>query len=331
MSREAARAAFLSRTAFAGAPLQPLAGDASARAYFRLRQGRARAILMDAPPSKLPGGTADRTEDFAYIGRHLLRLGLSAPKIFAEDHAQGFLLLEDLGDQLFARVLAEDPAQEAPLYRLALQALLHLQKAPAPPGLPCLSLSEWAEAALTPALTDYARAPEGAAPLQPLLTAALQKAERAWPGQVLILRDFHAENLLLLPRRQGLRRAGLLDFQLGQIGAPAYDLVSLLQDARRDSAPETLRLLKAEACAAARLAPEAFDLAFAAWGAQRALRIFGVFARLARAGKPGYLALLPRVWGHLQTNLAHPALSDLSEALVPLLPAPEPAHLERLK
>lgn len=322
--RAAAAQAFLDRSGWGSADRRPLAGDASNRRYDRLRLGAATAVLMDNPP-----GGADDPLAFVAMARHLCGLGLSAPAILAEDTAQGFLLLEDLGDDLFARLLANDPAREPALLAEAVDVLLHLQRAPAPPGLPDLSAKDWAGAAAL-ALTHYAPAATGETPdPQPMvqaLTLALQA--HADGPRVLILRDYHAENLLWLPGRQGLARVGLLDFQLGQMGQPGYDLVSLLQDARRDVAPAT------EAALVARFAKatdaQSFAAAYATLGAQRALRILGVFARLGLSGKTGYLPLMPRVWGQLQQNLAHPALADLATACAQALPEPTPDRLARI-
>jgi aminoglycoside/choline kinase family phosphotransferase len=162
----------------------------------------------------------------------------------------------------------------------------------------------------------------------------MNKALVAWADEprVLILRDFHAENLLWLPGREGLARVGLLDFQLGQLGQPGYDLVSLLQDARRDVAPVTEAAMMARFAAATGAVPERFAAHCAVLGVQRALRILGVFARLGlKAGKPGYLRLLPRVWGQLQRNLRHPALADLRLVCNAVLPPPTPDILQRIE
>jgi hypothetical protein len=149
---------------------------------------------------------------------------------------------------------------------------------------------------------------------------------------VLILRDYHAGNLIDLPGRAGPARLGLLDFQLAQMGQPAYDLVSLLQDARRD-VPQPLAAALAERFRRARGdGAEEFAAGLATLGAQRALRILGVFARLCvEGGKPGYLPMMPRVWGQLQQNLAHPALARLRRVCDTLLPPPTPAVLERIR
>ncbi|MBN8632942.1 MAG: phosphotransferase, partial [Rhodobacterales bacterium] len=149
--------------------------------------------------------------------------------------------------------------------------------------------------------------------------------------RVLILRDYHAENLLWLPGRVGLARVGLLDFQLGQLGQPGYDLVSLLQDARRDVAPGTEAAMVARFAAASGSDPGDFRAHYATLGAQRALRIIGVFVRLGlAAGKPQYLRLIPRVWDQLQRNLAHPALADLRCICDRVLPVPTPDLLQKI-
>jgi aminoglycoside/choline kinase family phosphotransferase len=315
---------FLDRAGWGAAGREHLAGDASDRRYWRLRAGAATAVLMDNPP-----GQADDPAAFVAMAAHLLGLGLSAPRVLAADPGAGFLLLEDLGDDLFARLLADDPAREAELYTPAVDVLIDLQRAAPPPGLPDLQAPDWAEAAAL-AWQTYLPAATGAARDAGPFRAAMARAlsDHADGPRVLILRDYHAENLLWLPGREGLARVGLLDFQLGQAGQPGYDLVSLLQDARRDVAPATEAAMRARFAAATGALDGA---AYATLGAQRALRILGVFTRLALdRGKPGYLRLMPRVWGHLTRNLAHPALADLSRLCQADLPAPTPAILDRI-
>ena len=317
--------AFLDGAGWGAAQRQHLAGDASERRYERLTGPQDSAVLMDNAP-----GGADDPAAFVRIAAHLTGLGLSAPRVLASDLAAGFLLLEDLGDGLFARLLEQDPARETALYAVATDALIHLQRHPAPAGLPDLSAPDWAQAAAF-ALDWYAFAATGIRPDPAAFTDTLAQAmaTHADGPRVLILRDYHAENLLWLPARTGVARAGLLDFQLGQMGQPGYDLVSLLQDARRDVAPATAAAMTARFAAAT--GAMGFDAALAALGAQRALRILGVFARLALvAGKPAYLPLLPRVWGQLQANLAHPALDELAAICAPLLPPPTATVLDRI-
>jgi aminoglycoside/choline kinase family phosphotransferase len=147
----------------------------------------------------------------------------------------------------------------------------------------------------------------------------------------MILRDFHAENLLDLPDRAGVAAVGLLDFQLAEMGQPAYDLISLLQDARRDVSPEIPPAMMRRFAGATGSTEASVTAACAALGAQRALRILGAFARLSlHYGKPGYVRLIPRVWGQLRENLAHPGLQDLAAVVDRMLPPPGDAILQTL-
>jgi hypothetical protein len=345
--RAALAAAFLAAAGWGDAVRRPLAGDASARRYERLEGPRGRAVLMDSPPGggagggaggEAGGGAAGAADDpaaFVRIAAHLRGLGLSPPQVLAEAAASGFLLLEDLGDDLYARVLARAPERETTLYAAAAEVLAAVQAAPPPAGLPDLSAADWAEAAAL-ALDAYAAgcgAPPGPAARAGFTARLADLLQRHADGpRVLILRDFHAENLLWLPARRGPARVGLLDFQQAQLGQPGYDLASLIADARRDVSPAaaaaaTLRFATRTGRAMAALAP-----ALAVLTAQRCLRILGVFARLATVqGKAGYLGLLPRVWGQLAGALAQPALAPLRRPAARLLPAPTPANLERLR
>lgn len=313
--RDDARADFLRAAGWAGASRAHLAGDASARSYERLHRGGQSAVLMDAP------GATVEIEDFLKIAAHLASLGLSPPQVRAADPATGFVLLEDLGDDLYTHVIARDPGLEAPLCEAAAGVLRHIQAAAIPPDVPDLTAADWAESALL-AVDCYAEAGSDAAgALREALTAAL--TAHADGPRILILRDFHAGNLLWLPARKGLARVGLLDFQQAQKGQPAYDLVSLLQDARRDVLPA------AEAAALGAFGLSRADSAYATLGALRALRILGIFARLClRDGKPGYLVHLPRVWRQLQDNLAHPALAELRAVCAAILPPADAALIK---
>jgi aminoglycoside/choline kinase family phosphotransferase len=325
--RHALSIAFLTRTGWGDAERRFLAGDASDRSYDRLTKGAETAVLMDAPPGK-----GDDPEVFLQVAAHLQQLGLSAPRCLAQDLAHGFLLLEDFGDGSFARLVAADPAREMPLYQGATDVLCALQRQAPMAGLGNLSAADWAEAGCF-ALDWYRKAAIGAegdrAGFRAGFRAALEDvmAAHADGPRVMILRDYHAENLLWLPDREGIARVGVLDFQLAQMGQPGYDLVSLLQDARRDVSLET------EAAMIRRFkdtmgADAGFDAAYAVLGAQRALRILGIFTRLCRvSGKPGYLRLIPRVWGQLQRNLTHPATAPLARLCRELLPEPTPQVL----
>lgn len=325
--RGAALSDFLCRAGWGAARRAPLAGDASHRRYERLSggPGDATAVLMDAPP--------DRGEDvrpFLTIARHLTGQGFSAPAILAADVTRGFLLLEDLGDALFAHVVARRPDDEDLLYAAAVDLLARLHRAPVP-EVPAYDVQLMTDLACLP-FEWYLTALDRPAPDREIAAfraeMAALLAEHA-PPSVLILRDYHAENLIWLPDRDGVARVGLLDFQDAMLGHPAYDLVSLLEDARRDVAPALQDRMRARYVAATGADGAAFARAYALVGAQRNLRILGVFVRLCRRdGKPGYLPLLPRVWTNLMADLDHPALSGLRDRLLRLLPPPTPARLE---
>lgn len=323
--------AFLARTRWAGMPRVPLAGDASNRKYDRLSDPGTgeTAVLMDADPQK-----GEDVRPFCAIARHLRALGLSAPEIYAENSEDGFLLLEDLGDDLFARILARSPRLEAALYQTAVDLLVTLHGAP-PPELECYAAPMMTRLASL-AFTCYRQTITGssAAGTQARFEARFEKVLHATVQgpRALILRDYHAENLLWLPRRAGIARVGLLDFQDAMLGHPAYDLVSLLQDARRSVPAETEEAMIARYLTATGIDGPAFRAAYAVLGAQRNLRILSVFARLATdRGRPQYVALIPRVWAYLMRDLAHPALTPVAEDLLTALPAPSEANLQRLK
>lgn len=302
-----------------------LAGDASTRRYERLTlQGETR-ILMDQPP-----GSPDDVACFARIDRHLLAIGLSAPIIHAQDLDQGFLLLEDFGDGVFARLIADDPAVEMPLMQAAVDVLVQIAASPPAPDIPDLTVKDWAGAAGL-ALDWYRFALTGDKGEAGVFLTTLQEALAQVEGpKVMILRDYHAENLMWLPGRQGVQRVGLLDFQLAQMGQRGYDLVSLLQDARRDVSPTVEAAMIRHYLDRTGGTEAAFLPAYATLGAQRALRILGIFARLCLMdGKPGYVAMIPRVWAQLQRNLARPELADLRALCDRLLPRPD--DLERIR
>jgi aminoglycoside/choline kinase family phosphotransferase len=345
LDRSEALARLLAETGFAGAQRVPLAGDASTRRYERMALGGRRAILMDAPPSAesppCPTGAttserralgwnatsrlaASRVEAFVCVATYLEGLGLAPPRIYGADCAAGYAVIEDLGDALYARVIAEGAADEVELYRAAARVLAHVHAAPIPSRLEGAGGASW------PVLDYDALALEVNAELfvEWLPRAAevrIDDASRArWERvrdslivkalgfpRALTIRDYHAENLLWLPEREGLKRVGLLDFQDAVRGWRAWDFAMLLHDARRDVSPAA-----AEAAICAYLdATGAGDAEFrrelAVLGALNAMRILGVFARLAaRDGKQRYLGFMPREWGHLARTLEHPSLEE---------------------
>jgi aminoglycoside/choline kinase family phosphotransferase len=285
--------------------------------------------LMDAPPER-----GEDVTPFVAIAEYLGSHGFSAPAILAADEALGLLLLEDLGDDLFARVLERDPTLETPLYEAATDLLVELHKAAPPKTLPAydpalmtelaaLSFDWYLEGATGE--TDQSARQVFCAKLEPLFHTYCPEQN------VLIQRDYHAENLLWLPKRGGVAKVGLLDFQDALKGHRAYDLVSLLQDARRDVGEGIETAMLRRYIDATGQDQDRFIAAYRLLGVQRNLRIIGVFARLCmRDGKVTYLDLLPRVWTHLQRDLQHDALTPLRETLT-ILPAPEPQIIQRIK
>lgn len=307
--REAAIAHFLARSGWAGATRRPLAGDASFRRYERLFGDGQRAVLMDAPPPN------EDVRPFVKVARFLTMHGYSAPAIIAADEIAGLLLLEDLGDALFTKVL-HDGAMTTPLYQAAIDLLVDLHEIVPPDGLPRYDAELMVEEAEL-FIDWYLAALAG----KPAAEAARVDFRRRWrqvldslPAEtdVLVLRDYHADNLMWLPDRAGKARVGLLDFQDAVVGHRAYDVVSVLEDARRDVAPALAEAMIARYLDRTGLDEAAFHLAYAALGAQRNTRIVGVFTRLwQRDGKPQYLDYLPRVWKLLAGDLARPELASL--------------------
>ncbi len=327
MTRAAVVDAFLAAAGWGATARRPLAGDASARSYQRLARAGVRAVLMDVPPAS--GLTI---APFLAVTAWLRGLGLSAPEVYAADPAAGLVLLEDLGDDLFLRCAA-DPGREAGLYAAAVDLLADLQTAPRPEPVADWTPPPYDRAVLLremrlvpewylPAATSAATPPELAAEFDALVEPIVALALDAPP--VPVLRDFHAENLLWLPDRRGHARVGLLDYQDLLIGHPAYDLVSLLEDARRDTSPELRATMTARYLARSAQDRAAVLHAAPALAAQRNLKILGLFVRLARRdGKPGYLRHLPRVRAHLDRDLVHPDLAELRAWVARRLPPPE--------
>lgn len=294
---------FLEEAGWGGAVIEPLAGDASFRRYFRVRQDGETAMLMDAPPPEEDPGP------FLDVAEWLSAEGHRAPAILAEQRERGLVLIEDFGADRMRDWLDENPQAEHETYARAIDALVALHKSPPGPFAPYdmevyqreagLFTEWWCPAAGIDAdAASYAAAwDEALAPMLP----------RQQPG-VTVLRDYHAENIMLLPGGE----QGLIDFQDALVGHPAYDLVSLLQDARRDVAPELERAML-DHYRSQIDADDHFLADYARLGAQRNAKIVGIFARLwKRDGKPRYLSMIPRVWEAMERDLAHPALAPVA-------------------
>jgi tRNA threonylcarbamoyl adenosine modification protein YjeE len=331
---------FLEANGFAGAMRRRIQGDASTRSYERLTRDGVNFILMNSPrrpdgppvrdgkPYSAIAHLAESVTPFIAMARGLTERGFSAPKIYAADREAGLIVLEDLGSELV--VAGEPPAPIAERYAAAVDVLAALHGMDLPdllpveagldyqlPGYDMQALLIEAELLLDWYLPKFNATISNAARENFLthwhnaLTPALE-APQTW-----VLRDYHSPNMLWLPQREGIARVGLLDFQDAVMGPAAYDVASLLQDARVD-VPEAMEIaLLTRYSRARRAADPAFDAAhfaqaYATMAAQRASKILGIFARLEkRDHKPQYLRHMPRVWAYLRRALAHPALETM--------------------
>ncbi|MEQ8741601.1 phosphotransferase [Parasphingorhabdus sp.] len=301
-----AAAEFLKQYGWGDAILSPVAGDASFRRYFRVRDGDRRAILMDAPPPH------EDPRPFIMIAEYLKNSGFAAPEIFARDLTQGLVLLEDFGDQRMREHLDDHPEDEDAIYRQAVDLLRELHKVPAAPIAEYDQAQYLREANL---LTEwYCPAQQldvDTEGFEAIWREILAPVIAAQQPPVTVMRDYHAENIMLL--EDG--RFGLLDFQDALNGHPAYDLVSMLQDARRDVSDELEEHMLAYYLADHdKGAAEIFRNHYAILGAQRNTKIIGIFTRLSvRDGKQRYLDFLPRMWRLLEKDLQHPALEPMAK------------------
>jgi hypothetical protein len=300
---------FLEAAGWGAARRTPLAADASFRRYDRIIGGQGTAVLMDAPPPH------ENVRAYHRVDRMLTGLGFSAPRAFAVDEEAGLMLLEDLGDRTFTRALAAGD-DEATLYRLAVDLLIELHRRFAEPGDAVLPPYDeqrlLGEAMLLP--DWYLPAVTGAAPSTEIRDRYIAAWRAVLPlargvPDTLVLRDYHVDNLMVIQGRAGIESCGLLDFQDAVIGPVSYDLVSLLEDARRDLFQGLAKtMLQRYLDAFPALDREAFRASYAVLGAQRSAKIVGIFTRLSRRdGKPQYLTHIPRVWRLLEGDLRHPA------------------------
>lgn len=294
--------AFLAKHGWGDGTVAPLAGDASFRRYFRVMQGERRAVLMDAPPPH------EETGPYLAVTGWLAERGFSAPAVLGHDSEQGLILMEDFGDTRMRETVDAGAAGDLRHYEAAVDLLVELQSHPAGPFRPYNEAELHREAGLftqwyCPAVGldvdagDYAAAWD----------AVLGRARAAEP--VTVLRDYHAENLMLVGPEQSL---GLLDFQDALAGHRAYDLVSLLQDARRDVDRHVEEAMLSRYRGATGQG-EDFLAAYHVLGAQRNAKILGIFTRLwRRDGKERYAAMCPRVWAYLERDLSQPVLEPVA-------------------
>lgn len=307
---------FLRQNGWSDGDRKLLAADASFRHYDRLIRPNESRVLMDAPPPM------ENVRPFLKVARHLEKLGYSAPHVYAADEENGFVLLEDFGDATYTRLLKKGSDERA-LYALATDLLVDLHKLEAqtaiPDGLPpydddallreAMLFPDWFMPAAFGHETDKAAADEYALLWQEVFPL-VQKMPKT-----IVLRDYHVDNLMILDGKTGLKACGLLDFQDALAGAVTYDIMSLLEDARRDIRPELFTEMQNRYISAmADKLPdtEAFLTSWAVLAAQRHAKVLGIFVRLCvRDGKPVYLRHLPRLWRLLERALEHPALAKL--------------------
>jgi N-acetylmuramate 1-kinase len=296
---------FLKRAGWGDADIVPLAGDASFRRYFRVVGPGRQAVLMDAPPPH------EDPRPFVQVAEYLTAIGLRAPAILARDLDAGLLLIEDFGDRRMREAVDADPASEGEVYRGVVDVLIDLHKHPAA-DLPRHGLDYWLDELSL--FTDW-YCPQMGLSVDEVgfrqawleVLSPVDKGSDAWVTE---LRDYHAENIMLTDG-VGVARYGLLDFQDARVGHPAYDLVSMLEDARRDVSPEVEAAMLAHYMKATGRGA-AFETAYWTLGAQRNTRILGVFVRLwTRDGKPHYRSFQARMWGLLERDLAHPELAPV--------------------
>jgi N-acetylmuramate 1-kinase len=311
-------AAFVADAGWAGAEIVPLAGDASFRRYFRVVKDGKTAVLMDAPPPH------EDPRPFVAMAEYLIGIELSAPRILHRDLEQGLLLIEDFGGNRMREAVDADPTRETEIYSGVVDVLVELHRHTPPAGLKVHGLDQWLDE--VGLFTEWYCPTVGiegdGEGFRNAWNEVLQPIDQQ-RQHVTELRDYHAENIMLLADKTGISSFGLLDFQDALIGHPAYDLVSMLEDARRDVTPavETAMLVrymhKTERGAD-------FELAYWALGAQRNTRILGVFSRLAkRDNKPHYLDYQPRMWGLLERNLGHPGLAPVKRWFDANVPSPQ--------
>lgn len=299
---------FLTSAGWRDADIDPIPGDASFRRYFRIEGGGRKAMLMFAPPPE------EDPKPFLHVARWLTDNQHRAPQIFGEDASAGWVLIEDFGNDRMRDWLDDNPAGEIQSYKAAIDALITLHRSPAGPfpayDMPTYQretalLTEW----YCPAMQLDVDAGSYAAAWESALAPMIQRQGTG----VTVLRDYHAENIMLLdPAKDGSGAQGLIDFQDALVGHPAYDLVSLLQDARRDVSEDLERAMLDYYLSKAKPDTD-YEADYALLGAQRNAKIVGIFTRLyKRDGKLRYLDMIPRVWNAMERDLRHPALAPVA-------------------
>lgn len=318
---------FLKLHGWQNAISEKITSDASNRKYSRLFKEKNTMILMDSNPIK-----NESIQNFMYFTNELRSHNFSAPKIYGSDVSNGFLLLEDLGKNNFTSMLRTQPELENTIYREAINQLVEIHNKKIPRFTlaydikilikEVLLFSDWYLSTL--------QIPQKSKKILDILTPLLIKALKQKP--TLVLRDYHAENLIWLPKRTNNKRVGLLDYQDALAGHPAYDLASLLKDARRDVSLKLRDELTDYFLKKTKFDKALFLRDYSILSAQRNLKIIGIFTRLSiRDNKPSYLNLIPRVWQNLQDDLLHPDLAELSDFMKLNVPEPTVSTLKKIK
>ena len=327
--REALLRDFIKQSGFAEHTTEPLAGDASFRRYVRVITPQTSYVVMDSPPDVEP------IRPYIRVCDYLCKQGYSAPRIIALDEEMGFILLEDLGDEVFTALLdrnKKNPAKlERELYDQSVRLLAEWHQEPSmlKPSS-SLKIGDYSFDEYMNELklfTDWylpelesSEASFRAGEFLDIWTDLLNKTPPA--DCYFVHRDFHANNLVWIDEREDSNRVGLLDFQDALWGDPSYDLASLLEDARRDVDPELAADMKQLYLELSGQPEELFNKRYAIVAAQRNLKIIGIFARLnKRDGKPQYLDYLPRVWQYLEHDLTHPSLAKLQRWIHTYVPS----------
>ena len=308
------------------APTEKITSDASNRKYLRLTKGNKTVILMDSNPKK-----NEPVNNFIYFTNFLRKHHFSAPKIYDSDIPNGLLLLEDLGARNFADILKVKPKVETNIYKEAVNQLIMIQSKETPKQAKPYSTEILIEEALL--FTEWYLGETNSSRLSTqftsLLTPLLKKIDQTKP--TLVLRDFHAENLIWMNSRKNFKRVGLLDYQDALIGHPAYDIASLLKDARRDVSIEVRDIMTNHYLEKTKHNKDLFLRDYSILSAQRNLKIIGIFSRLSiRDKKKNYVKLIPRVWKNLENDFMHPDLKNLSKFINAVAPYPNVKILKTL-
>jgi N-acetylmuramate 1-kinase len=329
-SREELRIAFLEKNNLNTYKIEALPADASNRRYYRLSDNNVTYILMDAPPKQ------ENITQFLNVKDILADIELSVPKVLFQDIENGFLILEDFGNNTYKELLdnkteENEHLDEKKMYERAIDALAHLhQKGPKNSSLSNFSERKFVDETMI-FIDWYVDVLNGGRVSKSMtikfkeILAHLHNQVKIFQN-VVVLRDYHAQNIFWLENEVGVQKVGLIDFQDALIGSPIYDIVSLLQDARRDVSEEIVtssitRYIKSfPNCSRKDLM-----MVYSILGVQRNLRIIGLFTKIAMKNKnTNYLALLPRVWRYIHSNLRHPILLPMRNWLEEVIPSQMP-------